>query len=667
LAKNSNNKRHRGVRGSRKKLAQALTEAGLKTQAALAERIADLEDLDTAPKDLVNRLFRELPVEVTSLERVARALGVDAYSLYKTADERDESLPQDREQKIPRKFAARLTAVAALAVVVVLAFNWDAVSTIGNGTGPGQAATGEIDTAPLDLGAATLVVMPLSGDVGGTLRDALRNSLEDHFSVATNTSAALLQNLDAKTAADRLRTEVVIDGDIVTVGRLTAVRIYLLAYGVRQQIWGESWPATAYSNQHQDIAAIVSRAAKRAFGMPIPENSIGHYPLAPVQDDYLEGEFHADRPSNELNIKRAQSRFEAALRQDANYARAHAGLCQTLLEEHWMSDEERALKDAARACGQALQLDRDDPVVAAAHAHFLSRTGRNDEAIELYEKTNAAYPQDAAVLYGLANALLAEFRQTGENETLKKAKDIARSAADIDPIVWKPLFSLAAMEWFDGNLSGAIAASEQALQRDENEKIMGNLGSFYICSGDFEKARDTYIRAKQLNPDSYIGDEFLGQAYYFMGEFQRSAEFRQRAIDGIATGAPEIHEMWGNLGDSYRQIGSTQKAIDAYTRAAMIAERDHLRGTAPVADRAARAYYYTTLNSLDATSVPDSVLGNINDELAEIAEALNSASALRRMAQTYLLRNETGKARASLERAATTCPGYRDIPDLASL
>ena len=87
----------------------------------------------------------------------------------------------------------------------------------------------------------------------------------------------------------------------------------------------------------------------------------------------------------------------------------------------------------------------------------------------------------------------------------------------------------------------------------------------------------------------------------------------------------------------------------------------------PLADRAARAYYYTILNSLDPTSVPESVLGNIDDELDDIAEALNSTTAHRRMAQTYLLRNETGKARAALDRAATTCPGYRYMPDLASL
>ncbi|MDN5864878.1 MAG: hypothetical protein L0I62_06635 [Gammaproteobacteria bacterium] len=74
--------RKRGVRASREKLSQALADAGLRTQNALAERIADIEDLDSPPRDLVNRVFREKPVDPLSLERVARALGVKAHTLY---------------------------------------------------------------------------------------------------------------------------------------------------------------------------------------------------------------------------------------------------------------------------------------------------------------------------------------------------------------------------------------------------------------------------------------------------------------------------------------------------------------------------------------------------------------------------------------------------------
>ena len=237
----------------------------------------------------------------------------------------------------------------------------------------------------------------------------------------------------------------------------------------------------------------------------------------------------------------------------------------------------------------------------------------------------------------------------------------------MDPYVWKPLFSLGTMEWFDGNVEGAIGATEEALARHENEYVLANLGSFYLCDGELEKARDAYGRARNLNPQSYVGDEFLGQAHYFLGEFSLSAELRQKAIDSVSAGNPEIHEMWGNLGDSYRQAGEIDRARDAYLRAAEISERDYLRGNAPVGDRAARAYYYTMLATLDRRAVPDSVLMNIDDEIDAIAAELISASSLRRMAQTYLLRGERDKARASLAKATTMCRGYALLPDLVEL
>ncbi|MFC7048747.1 hypothetical protein [Emcibacter nanhaiensis] len=87
--------RNRGVRASRLKLEKALAESDLdkKTQAALANRIADLEELDAAPKDLVSKVFRELPVAPQTIERIARALGVEAASLYLTEEDEHLSPP----------------------------------------------------------------------------------------------------------------------------------------------------------------------------------------------------------------------------------------------------------------------------------------------------------------------------------------------------------------------------------------------------------------------------------------------------------------------------------------------------------------------------------------------------------------------------------------------
>lgn len=87
MGRNGQATRKRGVRASRARLNAALIAAGLRTQNALAERIAELEDLEAAPRDLVNRVFREQPVEPASLERIARVLGVAAHTLYLTSAE----------------------------------------------------------------------------------------------------------------------------------------------------------------------------------------------------------------------------------------------------------------------------------------------------------------------------------------------------------------------------------------------------------------------------------------------------------------------------------------------------------------------------------------------------------------------------------------------------
>ena len=664
MSPSNQGQRNRGIRASRAKLAHALTEAGLKTQVALAERIADIEGLDAAPKDVVNRVFRELPVDPTTIERVARALHVDAYTLYKTADEEELAPPAPPQAKgTPSRIALYLVAAALLLTVTLLII---ARSDSGAGTRTLDPVANEAPLA-LGMGATTLAVIPFADDADNAFSNALRAALGDHFNVARPTADTLTQSRDPAETVTRLRTDVVVDGELKQVGRLTAVRVYLFKGGARQQVWSDSIPTVALPESLAAIAGETALAVRRSVGMPVPGGALGHFPLAAVQDNYLEGELYLDAPSNELNIKRAQSRFEAALRQDANYARAHAGLCQTLLEEYWMDSEERALRDASLACGQAVQLDPDDRVVAVAHAHFLQRTGRDAEAIALYEQTIAAQPKDSSALAGLASSLLEAYRETGDHEDLLAAKATAAHAAEVDPYVWKPLFFLATVEWFDGNVAGAIAASEAARSRHENEYVLANLGSFYLCDGDLEGARAAYARAQELNPNSYVGDEFLGQAWYFLGDFEQSAALRQKAIDSVANGNPEIHEMWGNLADSYRQAGDMEKAKTAYVRAAEIAERDYLRGTAPVADQSARAYYYTMLAKLDAELVPLSVLSTIDDEIDAIAAELVSASALRRMAQTYLERGELDKARAALRRATDSCRGYAKLPDLAPL
>jgi tetratricopeptide (TPR) repeat protein len=672
--------RKRGVRASRAKLYRALTDAGLKTQAALAERIADLEDLESPPKDTISRVFRELPVETQTLERVARALGVEGYQLYLTSEDtltdRDSaasaaSAPDEgpnssvvragRSRLIPRLLVYAVLPLAVLATAI-LWLSGSKADLEGSRAHP-QFAAGSI----LGLGRPTLAVLPIDGDSKGRLTNLLRQRLQDEFNVAAQSATVLTQALTPETASARLRTDHTIFGEMLQIGRLTALRLYTYSDGARRQIWAESFPTVMPEQQWPALADRAHEAVQLATGLTAAPAAAVAFPPADAQDDFLAGAQYLDEPSSEINVKRAQTRFESALRKDPYYARAQGGLCEALLQEHWMSDEQRVLEDASAVCSRGVEIDPDDPVVAAAHAHFLRRTGRNAQALELYERILAHHPWDSWALSGFASSLLHAYRQSGDDTLLEQAIEAARTAAAIDPYTWKPAFFLAGLEWFAGDVQGAISASEQALDRHENEFVLANLGTFYLCDGEFTKARDTYQRARELAPESYVGDEFLGQAYYYLGDFQRSAELRRKAIERFADESPEIHEMWGNLGDSLRLAGDRAGAVAAYLGAAEILERDNLRGNAPLADQAHRAYYYTMVRLLDPDQVPESVQLDVTAQLDEVEDTLAEPTARLRAAQTWRHLGETDRARAALAMASQTCRGYARHPDLAGL
>ncbi|MHA7816572.1 MAG: hypothetical protein ACX93N_08860 [Pseudohaliea sp.] len=117
---NGRETKRRGVRASRTRLEHALANSDLekKTQIALANRIADLEELEQAPRDLVSRIFREQRVDARSIERVAGALGVPAETLYKAVDD-DPASAADGDPPRPRP--RRLLVPAVLGLLAVAA------------------------------------------------------------------------------------------------------------------------------------------------------------------------------------------------------------------------------------------------------------------------------------------------------------------------------------------------------------------------------------------------------------------------------------------------------------------------------------------------------------------------------------------------------------------
>ncbi len=109
--------RKRGIKASREKLEIAMLDAGIKSQASLADKIAEREDLSSPPKDTVNRVFREVFVSHATIARIAKVLSVKPGTLYleqQLENKTNAAAPNGNNNKtksLPGKFCLALNPI----------------------------------------------------------------------------------------------------------------------------------------------------------------------------------------------------------------------------------------------------------------------------------------------------------------------------------------------------------------------------------------------------------------------------------------------------------------------------------------------------------------------------------------------------------------------------
>ena len=136
------------------------------------------------------------------------------------------------------------------------------------------------------------------------------------------------------------------------------------------------------------------------------------------------------------------------------------------------------------------------------------KAGNFDAAIAEYTKAIGIAPQNADYQFGLGTC----YQQKGDMDNAlaqyqkalaiqPKSADFQKAIADANILKSGPIVKQAYDKQTAGDLPGAIALYIQATQLDANNgSIYMNLGVAYQSSDDFNKARDAYIKAFELDP-----------------------------------------------------------------------------------------------------------------------------------------------------------------------
>lgn len=677
----------RGVRASRLSLTNALLASGLTTQVALAAKIAELEELESPPKDSVSRAFREKSVDPVTLNRIARALGVEPHSLYLSAtnvENESESLADASAAALerPRAAAAAETAtlfpepaepanpppaartVVMVALVVALLAGWLGMTTGPSVTGADSSTGGSPLVALAPGGVLTAAMMPTAGHDDMPLYTAMSSALDHRVRLSAPSSGVLFADGDAQDLRQTLRTQLVLERTQERRGRYISLAVH---WSSEQ----DSGVLAADVGLAVELAQLERRVGVAA-GVALLDLVEGNNQLAPpskmAMQSYIAGRQLLDETSSDQTVRDAERAFMDAAQRSPDWSLGHAGLCDAKLLNSWTDNEQRALQLAEPICADALRLGAAQPYVQAAWGHYLRRSGQAPKAQAFLSET--AGTGSVAQLGQLAEVEFALYRQTSDAAHLDHALERLQRLVAIEPGYWRWHWLAGTYYYFQGDLVSAVAQGQAASALKDVPVVLVNLGMAQFCLGDVPGMLSSFERVTQLQPDSYLGHEYAGLARFYLGDFKVAVTLRRTAIERIGvTGDPEIHDMWGGLGDALRHAGDVRAASAAYRQAAEILERDMLGGIASVSDYAHRAFYHAMLASLGGADGPQAGLlrESVGRDLEQLhADDLDRSSRVR-YAQVLALLGKPVAASVQAGAVVEQCAGLAAHPDLASL
>ena len=618
-------KRKRGIKASREKLEIAMLNAGIKTQASLAERIAENEKLPSPPKDTVNRVFRGQSVSPTTLTRIARALNVEPGSLYQSAQ--------------------------------------DPPAPARNITSPQTHKTGPL------LGKYSLAINCVS-----TLADEFAQTIQRR--IKKNINAVVInptltpEHFMAIDIARHYKADGVISIRSQPVDRFLTIQIFLFFEGIEQLIWSDSLPACMLPHSVEKLAQDLLPYLNNALGATgETTSSLKCIPIE-AQEKYLAARVLISDAQSETSLQRAQTLLRAVLDKHPEFARAQAALADCYIRESWRSETKELLELAQQACDKALQIAPDDGYIHATQSHLLRITGRIPEAIAQCDRLLQQNGRDVDLIDALANAYLEAYNQnlTEIPDAKMRAQQYARKLVELEPQYWKNHLDLGNTLFNTGDTAAALSPYEISAQLNPNELAYINLGVMSLCHNQRQKSLEFFTKAHELKPGSYLGYEFLGLYYFFMSDFAKAIDNRKKAIDSfLDANNIGIHQIWGDLADAYRLAGNQSMALESYRKALEIIDRDILQGYAEQSYEIHQYYYYFQMSQIQPFVYPSDKLTTIVAEPTELLEQDLSAGESARLAIMFEQQKRPHHCKLALEKSIQKCPGMRQHPELKPL
>jgi eukaryotic-like serine/threonine-protein kinase len=348
--------------------------------------------------------------------------------------------------------------------------------------------------------------------------------------VASHSSVAALKTADksAEEIGKTLGVRYLLEGSVRKAGNQVRINVQLIDSTSGFQVWADD-----FVGEMKDVFSLQEQAAlKIAQSLnlklsPREQEAIQHRYTGNPQayDAYLRGEALIKYPDQPEKLEAARQAYQEALKFDANYPLALAGLA-------WVD-------------GQTYRNLDSNPV------HL-------QQAEELARRALAIDPRLPESHLAMGTVLMDKYDPTGAVVEFRTAIELnADNAHAWDLLAW----ALGYLQPPDA--IGAEKAAREAIRlRPTLYPAYYHLGRALILQKRYAEAIATFQHEEDLNPNATLAGLGLGQAYLALGDYEKAVTALEKSIKPAAVNYFWLGAAYAARGDKDKSLAALQKAFD---------------------------------------------------------------------------------------------------------
>ena len=380
--------------------------------------------------------------------------------------------------------------------------------------------------------------------------------------VAARTSSFMFKgrNADITTIARALHVRAMLEGSVRDAGNRVRIAAQLINAADGFQLWSGTYDRnlTDILTVQSEIATAITAALVQKF-LPA-RRTVAKKPLAIDPNAYrlyLQAKDLSHR-GNEADLNQAAELLRAAAAKAPNFAAGYAslaGVLRTLVDRY---SRTAFLEPAEIAARQAINLDPTNISALNTLTTILLDRWQWKQALEMFQKTQAASPNNALVLHQRSN-IAYTFNYPAE--------DLAAElkASELDPLQPALKYGLALWYWNEKRYDEAAAAIHQVMQLRQGKFQDTDMECLIeASSGHFVEARrirDSIAQYYAESPQNPMSCPFM------LAFKEQNFSASRKMLEAAAADADKNGGSYINIADNYRMLGNVRSAMRWYERA----------------------------------------------------------------------------------------------------